>query len=63
MNFECRKHNGIFTVVNDRYIFTLINISRGKYNAYFSGKGMFDKNILIAENVGYKEAVRACENV
>ena len=63
MNFECRKHNGIYTAVNDRYIFTLINVSRGKYNAYFGGKGMFDKNILIAENVGYNEAVRACENV
>ena len=63
MNFECRKHNGIFTAVNDRYIFTLINVSHGKYNAYFGGKGMFDKNILIAENVCYNEAVRACENV
>lgn len=63
MEFDCRKHNGIFTAVNDRYIFTLINVSYGKYNAYFSGKGMFDKNILIAENVGYNEAVRACENV
>ena len=63
MDFECRKHNGIYTAVNDRYIFTLINISHGKYNAYFSGKGIFDKNILIAENVGYNEAVMACENV
>ena len=53
MDFECRKHNGIYTAVNDRYIFTLINVSQG----------MFDKNILIAENVGYNEAVRACENV
>ena len=41
----------------------LINISRGKYDAYFSGKGIFDKNILIAENVGYNKAVMACENV
>ena len=63
MNFERRKHNGIYTAVNDKYIVTLINVSHGKYNAYFSGKGMFDKNILIAENVGYNEAVRACENV
>ena len=63
MNFERRKHNGIYTAVNDKYIFTLINVSHSKYNAYFSGKGMFDKNILIAENVGYNEAVRACENV
>ena len=63
MNFECEKHNGIFTAVNDRYIFTLINVSRGKYNAYFSAKGMFDKNILIAESVGYNEAAMACENV
>ena len=63
MDFECRKHNGIYTAVNDRYIFTLINISHGKYDAYFSGKGIFDKNILIAENVDYNEAVMACENV
>ena len=63
MNFECCKYNGIYTAVNDRYIFTLINVSHGKYNAYFSGKCMFDKNILIAENVSYNEAVKACDNV
>ena len=63
MEFECGKHNGIYTAVNDKYIFTLMSVSHGEYNAYFSGKGMFDKNILIAENVGYNAAVRACENV
>ena len=63
MKFECKKHNGIYTAVNDKYIFTLINVSRGKYNAYFSRKGVFDKNMLIAENVGYNEAVMMCENI
>lgn len=60
MLFECRKNNGIYTAVSDIHIFTLISISHGKYNAYASGKDYFDKNICIAENVSYNEAVNIC---
>lgn len=61
MTFESAKHNGIYTAAEGKYIYTLINIAHGKYNAYASLRGTHGINILLAENSSRAEAQRACE--
>ena len=61
MHFDSAKHNGIYTIVSNKYIYTLINIAHGKYNAYASPRGTYGINTLIAENLSRAEAERACE--
>ncbi len=61
MHFDSAKHNGIYTAVSNKYIYTLINITHGKYNAYASPRGTHGINILLAENSSRAEVQRACE--
>lgn len=60
MQFESKKHNGIYTGWTERHIFTLNNTAHGKYSVYANvteeyGGEKLDRSISIADNVSRAE--------